>query len=286
MPYNPQVGTSGTGTNQSSWNTFLNSNKLQLSSDNPYSSQMQSLVSQMATDPYSQGAKLDPQLMTLMGQAKTWETQNQGTSPAQRALNTQITQTATQFQNNIPTLEYNLTAQAAQAQKQQLATAIEGTKNNYNARGLLYSTAEQGGENANVQTAANNVTTAAADINQTVAGENEGLQHGAIANQNALTALNQGGTANQASLTGAYNSIAEQNQALQAQALGAVGQGIGSVLGTGAAALTNPSQGAKPGAPSSLSVSGLQAAESQGLPTYNYQSGLGAGTPATYGGIA
>lgn len=279
MPFNPTPGTSSNGTNLSNYNEFVGASGQPISSDNPYLQQLQTAVAS-APSMYGNGAGIynamasgdsANNLQSIFNQAKAWEAQNQGTSVAQRALNTQITNTATQFQSNIPKLEYNLTQQAAEAQKQELATAIQGTKQNFNARGLLNSGLEQGAEASEVGQAAANTTQAAADINQNVNAEGQQLLQGATANQNALTAANQASAANQTQLTGAYNSIAEQNQALSNNALAAVGQGIGGALGTGVGALTNSAQGVTTGA--------AQTPTSQQIAAYNPMapsSGLGA----------
>jgi len=184
-------------------------------------------------DAYYQSAGIDQgKAAGAYETAKSWEGENAGTTPAQRALNTQITDTANTFQANMPKLEYSLTAQAAEAQKSQLATAIQGTKANSNAMGLLYGNYEQGAENSDVQGAAANVQKASAGINQTVSQENEGLQNNAIQMQNTIQAMNQAGAGNNTNLTNQYNNISEQQTALNNQAEATMGGAFGNVVGT------------------------------------------------------
>jgi len=311
MPFNPKPGTSGTGTNQAPSQSYLG--QLGLSTDNPDSgkvqtavqalldkgyttSQINSVISAIQANPNANAQNINIStglynknlpndwslfqgLSDAQSTAKTWEGNNAGTSASERGLYQQQVDTAAQFKTNIPKLEYNLTQQAAEAQKQMLATAIEGTKNNYNARGLLFSTAEQGAEAANSQQAAANVEQARAGINQAVENTGNELNQAAIDTGNALTGLNQSATKANTDLTSQYNSLAEQNAALQQQALGAIGQGIGGIAGTAVSALTNPAKGAKtPESP----FAGLSPAAMTPAPAYNPSSGLGA---ANFGGI-
>jgi hypothetical protein len=138
---------------------------------------------------------------------------------------------ANQYGNNLQQNQNDLANSALAGTRQQLASTIQGVQSGANARGLLYSGANIGGQAAARGAAAQQAAGQISQANQT------GLNNLGQLQQNAInTGFGQAGVNTGQALAGLNYQTqnaqqALQNSAINTQFLGSLGGGLGSVAG-------------------------------------------------------
>lgn len=202
------------------------------------------------------------------------------TDPRYAAALKQSQDIAKQFRNNIPSLATSFDAQIAENQKKQLAVEIQNNTENYNARGLLYSTAREGANAASQQTAAQNTAKGAADVNTQLSGEANQLDTNAANLGMSIAGMNQqiGNTSTE--INGKLLDLSLKNQAAQAQGFSDIGKGLGGAAGFLTGLGGKNSTDASTISPDKSSFAG----QYQSAPIFNDpSSGMGTGTTPQFG---
>lgn len=213
-----------------------------------------------------QGATYGGYFTQLQPIAPTVDPRYQSLQDSQDAL-------ANNYSKNAATESNDQFAGTAENTRRQLASNIHGIRSSANSRGLLYSGGRIGAESAARVGAANSLDSARAGINQGIYNNETQLNQAPITTGLGMAGLNTG----QATANAGYNATnmgaALQNQQLNNQIGGALGQGVGSVAGLGAAYYMNSS-------PSTSGPTGYL----EGNPSeyYNPSVGYGSGTGASY----
>lgn len=150
---------------------------------------------------------------------------------------------ARDFRNNIPQLADSFMGQVAEVAKKQLATQMENTRQSYNSRGLLYSTARLGAEASNREGEASDLATKRASINSNLNDEADTLDKQALDTGFNLASMGQTAASQNTTQQSAYLDQALKNQQQQAASLGGLTKGVGSALGTAAGLIPKTTNG-------------------------------------------
>lgn len=174
---------------------------------------------------------------------------------------------AKDFRNNIPQLADTFMGQVAEVAKKQLATSMENTRQNYNSRGLLYSTARLGAEASNREAEAGDLATKRASINSNLNDEADTLDKQALDTGFNIATMGQTAASQNTTQQSAYLDQALKNQQQQAASVAGLAKGLGGAAGTAAGLL------------------GKTATTGNGFATTNPTTN-GANTDNSYGSIA